>query len=83
MINPVLANGSIETAEDAVFLRKLGTFGVMIGRAAIKNPWIFRQFVSPKMDSVFRPVEDFMITALNFTRHLSDLKWKKEKWCLE
>ena len=55
---PILANGSIETAEDAVFLRKkLGTLGVMIGRAAIRNPWIFRQ-IREFEDGipVFRPV---------------------------
>jgi len=41
---PVLANGSIETAQDAVLLReKFDSLGVMIGRAAIRNPWIFRQ----------------------------------------
>ena len=41
---PVLVNGSIETAEDALSLKKrFGVFGVMIGRAAIRNPWIFRQ----------------------------------------
>ncbi|MDA8990297.1 tRNA-dihydrouridine synthase family protein [Opitutales bacterium] len=41
---PVLVNGSIETAEQANNLKvKLGTRGVMIGRAAIRNPWIFRQ----------------------------------------
>ena len=57
---PVLANGSIETAEDAVFLRKkLGTFGVMIGRGAIRNPWIFRQ-IRELEDGipVFRPVRE-------------------------
>ena len=41
---PVLVNGSIDSAEDAWGLKqKLGTYGVMIGRAAIRNPWIFRQ----------------------------------------
>ena len=41
---PVLVNGSIESAQDAISLQKrLETLGVMIGRAAIRNPWIFRQ----------------------------------------
>lgn len=41
---PVLVNGSIETASQAIDLKnELGTAGVMIGRAAIRNPWIFRQ----------------------------------------
>jgi tRNA-dihydrouridine synthase len=41
---PILVNGSIESAIDACRLKnKLGVMGVMIGRAAIRNPWIFRQ----------------------------------------
>ena len=40
----MLANGSIETAQDAILLReRFDSLGVMIGRAAIRNPWIFRQ----------------------------------------
>lgn len=41
---PVLANGNITSAaRAAVILRETGTAGVMIGRHAIRNPWIFRQ----------------------------------------
>ena len=41
---PLLVNGSIETAEEALALKQqFGVLGVMIGRAAIRNPWIFRQ----------------------------------------
>lgn len=41
---PVLANGDITTPEDAVsVLEKTGAAGVMIGRAAQGNPWIFRE----------------------------------------
>ena len=41
---PVFVNGSIETAQQAVCLKnELSTQGVMIGRAAIRNPWVFRQ----------------------------------------
>ena len=41
---PVLANGNITSADKAVeVLAQTGAAGVMIGRSAIRNPWIFRQ----------------------------------------
>ena len=41
---PVLANGDITSARRAaVILDRTGAAGVMIGRHAIRNPWIFRQ----------------------------------------
>lgn len=41
---PVLGNGDVETAADAVrMLRETGCAGVLIGRASMKNPWIYLQ----------------------------------------
>ncbi len=41
---PVVGNGDVATAEDGVrILRETGCDGVMIGRASMKNPWIYRQ----------------------------------------
>ena len=41
---PVLANGNITSADKAAaVLAETGAAGVMIGRHAIRNPWIFRQ----------------------------------------
>ena len=41
---PVLANGNVTSADKgAAVLARTGAAGVMIGRHAIRNPWIFRQ----------------------------------------
>ena len=41
---PVLANGNVTSATTAgAVLENTGAAGVMIGRAAIRNPWIFKQ----------------------------------------
>ena len=41
---PVIGNGDVETADDAVeMFRQTGCDAVMCGRATMKNPWIFRQ----------------------------------------
>jgi tRNA-dihydrouridine synthase len=41
---PVLANGNVHSGPHAAeVLRSTGARGLMIGRGAIRNPWIFRQ----------------------------------------
>lgn len=41
---PIFGNGDIDSAEKAVeYYQKYGVDGIMIGRAAIGNPWIFDQ----------------------------------------
>jgi tRNA-dihydrouridine synthase B len=43
---PVFANGDVTTAQQALdMLRETGAAGVMIGRGAMSNPWIFSQVV--------------------------------------
>jgi tRNA-dihydrouridine synthase len=54
---PVVANGNVSSAESAEeVLRLTGARGLMIGRAAIRNPWIFEQIrQSRRGDPVFHP----------------------------
>lgn len=43
---PIIGNGDVKQPQDALDMRALtGCDGVMIGRGAISNPWIFRQII--------------------------------------
>lgn len=44
---PVIGNGDIKTKEDArKMFEETGVDGIMIGRAALGNPWIFQEVIS-------------------------------------
>ena len=40
---PIVANGDVVSPEHVKQLFEMGADGVMIGRAAVRNPWIFRE----------------------------------------
>ena len=47
---PIIGNGDVNTPEDARrMFSETGCAGVMIGRAALTNPWIFRQILDPDL----------------------------------
>jgi len=73
---PVIVNGDVRTADDAVrALAETGCAGVMVGRAAIEHPWIFREararlagaWVAPPDDderrAVYRAVVEGSVAA--------------------
>ena len=54
---PVFGNGDIFTAEQAVeYQKKSMTDGVMIGRGAMGNPWIFREIKAMMNGQIPKPV---------------------------
>ncbi len=65
---PVLLNGNVTSYKSACELKNsTGAHGVMIGRSAIRNPWIFRQIreaqagfpiFSPKLLDVYDYIEE-------------------------
>jgi tRNA-dihydrouridine synthase B len=83
---PVFANGNITSAEKAVAVHaETGCHGVMIGRSAIRNPWIFQQIrangrpaIVPTLGDVHGYVHDLWETTnrpgLPDTSHLNRMK---------
>lgn len=56
---PVIANGNVVDAETGLaYLTQTGAAGLMIGRGAIRNPWIFSQFTAA-FDSSPAPVATY------------------------
>lgn len=66
---PVVANGDLWYAEDALRLaRETGAAAVMIGRPALRNPWIFRQ-----IDELSQGKPAFAPTGNDVIAHLERL----------
>ncbi|HEX6203034.1 MAG TPA: tRNA dihydrouridine synthase DusB [Thermoanaerobaculia bacterium] len=71
---PVIGNGDVTTAADALaMLAETGCDGVMIGRGATRNPWIFRQIAArrsggrvpePTLDDRRRLILDHFTTVI-------------------
>jgi nifR3 family TIM-barrel protein len=54
---PVIGNGDISTPQDGLQMQKeTGCDGIMIGRAAIGNPWIFSQYLNLIRGEAISPV---------------------------
>jgi nifR3 family TIM-barrel protein len=56
---PVIVNGDVRTADDVVrALDETGCAGVMIGRAAIDHPWVFREAQAARAGAPIAPPTD-------------------------
>ncbi|MBQ6795720.1 MAG: tRNA dihydrouridine synthase DusB [Clostridia bacterium] len=74
---PVIGNGDIFTAHDAVkMLEETHVDAVMIGRGAQGNPWIFSQIASLKegKEIVMPTIEEKMLQAIEHIEMLCSLK---------
>ena len=54
---PVIGNGDIKSKEDAVkMFEETGVDGIMVGRASLGNPWIFKEIINHLQGKEIEPV---------------------------
>ena len=71
---PVIGNGDVRTAQDAKRMKdETGCDGVMIGRAAQGNPWIFREAKQYLETGVVSPPPTLEERQAVMLRHLNDM----------
>lgn len=71
---PVIGNGDVRTVQDAErLLQETGCDGVMVGRAACGNVWIFRQIATYLKEGRLTPSPLFSEKAATLLRHLDML----------
>ena len=78
---PVFGNGDIDSPIKAKeYLDKYGVDGLMIGRASIGNPWIFKQIRSYLEDGILIDLPTIEERVAAVKTHLqTSIKWKGEK----
>lgn len=78
---PVFGNGDIDTPQKAIeYQKKYGVDGIMIGRAAIGNPWIFQQIKHLRKTGTLLPPPTLKERARVCLMHLENsLAWKGER----
>lgn len=78
---PVIGNGDILTPQDGErMMKETGCDGLMIGRGARGNPWIFHQFKTWYETGKTEPKPDFGTVCEMILRHAAmQAEWKGEK----
>lgn len=78
---PIFGNGDIDSQEKALEYRnKYGVDGIMIGRAAIGNPWIFNQIKHYFATGTLLAAPDIKQRVETAKEHLHyAIRWKGEK----
>jgi nifR3 family TIM-barrel protein len=81
---PIIGNGDITSGPVAIEkYKQYGVDGLMIGRAAIGNPWIFREIKHYYATGEELPPPDITeIVAVCRTHLLSSVEWKGERVAL-
>lgn len=81
---PLIGNGDIKTPEDASrMMRETGCDGVMVGRAAISNPWALRDIVREvrRLNPLPPPtLEERIEAALEHLRLMIGFEGEKDDW---
>jgi len=78
---PIIGNGDIDSPQKAVeYKEKYGVDGIMIGRASIGNPWIFREIKHYVATGEILPpptIEERVEAARRHLKH--SIEWKGER----
>jgi len=78
---PIFGNGDIDSTQKAVeYKEKYGVDGIMIGRASIGNPWIFREIKHYVATGEILPpptIEERVEAARKHLKH--SIEWKGER----
>lgn len=80
---PVIGNGGIVAARDAVdMFRRTGVDGVMVGRAAVGNPWIFEEIRCLLRGGQYTPrsLAELRSAILEQLEHMVRLKEKEREY---
>lgn len=78
---PIFGNGDIDSPEKALeYKNRYGVDGIMIGRAAIGNPWIFNEIKHYLKTGEILPAPNLEDRVETAKKHLEfSVKWKGEK----